>query len=107
MVHTLLTSRVGTLRVPPPQLVPPSPLVEEEDLGELPLLVKENGVIMENSSKEVLVAPTQSPVPHAFVARASSSALPVLVALLLEVMIRMTLVMMMMTMRKKTRKTVM
>lgn len=106
MLHTLLTSRTGTLRVPPPQMAPPSPLIEEEDPGELHLLIEDNGVIVEDNSEEVLVTPTHSPVPHAFGAGASSSTPPVLVALLLELMIRMTLVMVM-TMRKKTRKTMM
>jgi hypothetical protein len=50
------------------------------DPEELHHLVEENGVIVEDSSEEVLVTPTQSPVSHASIAGASSSAPPMPVA---------------------------
>jgi hypothetical protein len=54
--------------------------VVEEDPEELYHLVRGNGVILEDSSEEIVVTPTPSQEPHAFVAGASSSAPHVLVA---------------------------
>jgi hypothetical protein len=58
MVCTLLTSRVGTIRVPPSQLALPSPIIKEEHPEEQHHLVEEDGRIMEDNSEEVLVTPT-------------------------------------------------
>jgi hypothetical protein len=54
--------------------------VVEEEPKELYHLVGGNGVILENSSDEILATPTQPPTPHAFATGASSSTPPVLVA---------------------------
>jgi hypothetical protein len=53
--------------------------VAEEVPVELHHLTVRNGVILEDSSEEILATPTPYPAPHAFPAEASSSALPVLV----------------------------
>jgi hypothetical protein len=80
MVRTLQTTRVNTTHIPPPQQAPFYPVVVEEVPVELHHLHVRNGVILEDSSEEILATPTPSPAPHAFSAGASSSALPVPVA---------------------------
>jgi hypothetical protein len=64
-VRTLNTSRVGTLHIPPPQQTPLYLVVVEEDPEELHHPDGENGVIMEDSSEEILATPTPLPAPHA------------------------------------------
>jgi hypothetical protein len=71
---------VNTNCIPPPQQAPSYPVVEEEIPVELHHLSMRNGVILEDSSEEILVTPTPSSEPHAFVAGASSSVPPVPVA---------------------------
>jgi hypothetical protein len=80
MVHTLLTTRVNTNRIPPPQLAPSYPVVAEEIPVELHHLSIRNDVILEDSSEEILAIPTPLLESHAFAAGASSSAPPVPVA---------------------------
>jgi hypothetical protein len=79
MVRTLQTTHVNTC-VPPPQQAPSYLVAAKEIPMELHHLAVRNGVILEESSKEILVTPTPLTDSHAFAAGLSSSALPVLVA---------------------------
>jgi hypothetical protein len=54
MVRTLQTTRVNTNYVRPPQQVPVYLVVVEEIPVDLPYLRVENGVILEDNSKELL-----------------------------------------------------
>jgi hypothetical protein len=76
MVHTLQTTLMNTNSIPPPRQAPVYPVVVEEVLVELHHLHVENGVILEDSSEEILATPTPLSESHAFAAGASSSAPP-------------------------------
>jgi hypothetical protein len=78
MVHTLQTTRVNTNYTPPPRQVPVYPLVVEEILVDLPRIRVEHGVILEDSSEELLPTPTSLAESLAFAARSSTSAPPAL-----------------------------
>jgi hypothetical protein len=71
---------MNTNCIPPPQQAPFYPVVVEEVPLELHHLHVRNGVILEDSSEEILATPTSLSEFHAFVAGASSSAPPVPVA---------------------------
>jgi hypothetical protein len=76
MVRTLQTTRVNTNYVPLPRQVPVYLVVVEEISVDLPRLRVENGVILENSSEELLPTPTALAESLAFAARSSASAPP-------------------------------
>jgi hypothetical protein len=76
MVHTLQTTRVNTNYTPPPWQVPVYPLVVEEIPVDLPCIRVEHGVILEDSSEELLPMPTSLALSLAFAARSSTSAPP-------------------------------
>jgi hypothetical protein len=80
MVCTLQTTRVNTNSIPPPQQAPFYPVVVEEVPMELHHLSMKNGVILEDSSEEILATPTPLSESHDFAAGASSSVPPVLVS---------------------------
>jgi hypothetical protein len=71
---------VNTNNIPPPRQALVYPLVVEEVPVKLHHLHVENGVILEDSLEEILATPTLLSESHAFAARASSSAPPVLVS---------------------------
>jgi hypothetical protein len=77
MVCTLQTTHVNTNCIPLPRQAPFYPVVVEEVPVELHHLQVWNGVILEDSSEEILATPTPLSKSHAFVAGASSSAPPV------------------------------
>jgi hypothetical protein len=58
MVRTLQTTRVNTSYAPPPRQIPVYPVVVEEVLVDLPRIQVEHGVILEDSSEELLPMPT-------------------------------------------------
>jgi hypothetical protein len=76
MVRTIQTTQINTNYIPPPRQVPVYPMVVEEIPVDLPRIRVENGIILEDSSKEFL--PTPSPLAESlsFAARSSASALP-------------------------------
>jgi hypothetical protein len=76
MVCTLQTTRVNTNYVPPPRQVPVYLMVVEEILVDLPRLRVENGVILEDSSEELLPTPTPLVESLAFATGSSTSAPP-------------------------------
>jgi hypothetical protein len=76
MVRTLQTTRVHTNYAPPPRQVPVYPVVVEEILVDLPRIRVERGVILEDSSEELLPTPTPLAESLAFTARSSTSATP-------------------------------
>jgi hypothetical protein len=76
MVCTIQTTRVNTNYIPPPWQAPVYPVVVEEVPVDLHHLHVENGVILEDSSKEILATPTLLSKSQAFAAGASSSAPP-------------------------------
>jgi hypothetical protein len=80
MLRTLQTTYVNTNHIPPPRQAPFYPVVVEEVHVELHHLQVRNGVILEDSSEEILATPTPLSESHAFVVGASSSAPPIPVA---------------------------
>ena len=72
MVHTIQTTRVNTNYIPPPRQTPVYPAVVEEVPVDLHHLCVENGVILEDGSKEILATPTPLSESLAFAAGASS-----------------------------------
>jgi hypothetical protein len=68
MVRTLQTTRVNTNYIPLPRQVPVYPVVVEEIPVDLPRLRAENGVILEDSSEELLPMPTPLAESLAFTA---------------------------------------
>jgi hypothetical protein len=76
MVRTLQTTRVNTNYAPPPRQVPVYPMVVEEIPMDLPRIRVERGVILEDSSEELLPTPTPLAESLAFAARSSASASP-------------------------------
>jgi hypothetical protein len=76
MVRTIQTTRTNTNYIPPPRQVPVYPVVVEEIPVDLPHIRVENGVILEDSSKEFLPMPTPLAESLAFTAGSSSSVLP-------------------------------
>jgi hypothetical protein len=58
MVRTLQTTQVNTSYAPPPQQAPVYPVAVEEVLVDLPRNRVEHGVILEDSSEELLLMPT-------------------------------------------------
>jgi hypothetical protein len=76
MVRTLQTTHVNTSYAPPPRQIPAYPVVVEEVPVDLPHIRVENGVILEDSSKEQLPTPTLLVESLAFAARSSTSAPP-------------------------------
>jgi hypothetical protein len=76
MVRTLQTTRVNTNCAPPPWQIPVYPVVVEEVLVDLPRIRVEHGVILEDSSEELLPTPTPLAESLAFAARSSTSAPP-------------------------------
>jgi hypothetical protein len=74
MVRTLQTTRVNTNHIPLPQQAPFYPMVVEEVPMELHHLQVRNGVILEDSSEEILATPTSLSESDAFATWASSSA---------------------------------
>jgi hypothetical protein len=76
MVRTLQTTRVNTNCAPPPWQIPVYPVVVEEVLVDLPRIRVEHGVILEDSSEELLPTPTPLAESLAFTARSSTSAPP-------------------------------
>jgi hypothetical protein len=71
---------VNTNCIPPPQRAPSYLVMEEEIPVELHHLSLRNGVILEDSSEEILATHTPLLESHAFAAGASSSVPPVPVA---------------------------
>jgi hypothetical protein len=76
MVHTLQTIRVNTNYAPPLRQIPFYPVVVEEVPVDLPRIQVEHGVILEDSSEELLPTPTPLAESLAFAARSSTSAPP-------------------------------
>jgi hypothetical protein len=76
MVCTLQTTRVNTSYAPPPRQIPVYPVVVEEVPVDLPRIQVEHGVILEDSSEDLLPTPTPLAESLAFVARSSTSAPP-------------------------------
>jgi hypothetical protein len=74
MVRTIQTTRINTNYIPPPRQVPVYPVVVEEIPVDLPRIRVENGVILDDSSKEFLATPTPLAESLAFAARLSTSA---------------------------------
>jgi hypothetical protein len=58
MVRTLQTTQVNTSYAPSPQQAPVYPVAVEEVLVDLPRNRVEHGVILEDSSEELLLMPT-------------------------------------------------
>jgi hypothetical protein len=77
MVRTLQTTRVNTNRIPPLRHAPFYPVVVQEVPMELHHLHVGNGVILEDSSEDILATPTPLSESHAFATGASSSTPPV------------------------------
>jgi hypothetical protein len=67
MLRTLQTTYVNTNHIPPPRQAPFYPVVVEEVHVELHHLQVRNGVILEDSSEEILATPTPLSESHAFV----------------------------------------
>jgi hypothetical protein len=101
MVRSIQTTHVNTNYIPPPRRAPVYPVVVEKVHVDLHHLHVENGVILEDSSEEILATPTPLSESQAFAARASAQ------ALLLEATIWMILVMVEKMMMKKKRTTTM
>jgi hypothetical protein len=76
MVRTLQTIRVNTNYAPPPRQIPVYPVVVEEVPVDLPRIRVEHGVILEDSSEELLPTPTPLVESLAFAARSPTSAPP-------------------------------
>ena len=76
MVRTIQTTRFNTNFIPPPRQVPVYPVVVEEIPVDLPCIRVERGVILEDSSEELLPMPTPLAESLAFAARSSTSAPP-------------------------------
>jgi hypothetical protein len=76
MVRTLQTTRVNTSYAPPPRQIPVYLVVVEEVLVDLSRIGVEHGVILEDSSEELLPTPTPLAESLAFAARSSTSAPP-------------------------------
>jgi hypothetical protein len=76
MVRTLQTTRVNTSYAPPPRQIPIYLVVVEEVPVDLPRIRVEHGVILEDSSEELLSTPTPLAESLAFTARSSTSAPP-------------------------------
>jgi hypothetical protein len=76
MVRTLQTSRVNTNYAPPPWQVHVYPVVVKEIPVDLPHIRVEHGVILEDSSEELLPMPTSLAESLAFAAGSSASAPP-------------------------------
>jgi hypothetical protein len=57
MVCTIQTTQINTNYIPPLRQVPVYPMVVEEIPVDLPRIRVENGVILEDSSKEFLLCP--------------------------------------------------
>jgi hypothetical protein len=76
MVCTLQTTRVNTNYVPPPRQIPVYPVVVEKVPMDLPRIRVEHGVILDDSSEELLLTPTLLVESLAFAARSSTSAPP-------------------------------
>jgi hypothetical protein len=76
MVRTLQTTRVNTNYAPPPRQVPVYPVVVEEIHVDLPHILVEHGIILEDSSEELLPTPTLLAESLAFAARSSTSPPP-------------------------------
>jgi hypothetical protein len=76
MVRTLQTTRINTNYAPPPRQIPVYPVVVEEVPVDLPHILVENGVILEDSSEEQLSTPTLLAESLAFAARSSTSTPP-------------------------------
>jgi hypothetical protein len=76
MVCTLQTTRVNANYAPLPRQIPVYPMVVEEVPMDLPRIRVEHGVILEDSSEELLPTPTPLAESLAFAARSSTSAPP-------------------------------
>jgi hypothetical protein len=76
MVRTIQTTRINTNFIPLPRQVPVYPVVVEEIFVDLPRIRVERGVILEDSSEELLPTPTPLAESLAFAARSSTSAPP-------------------------------
>jgi hypothetical protein len=76
MVRTIQTTRINTNFIPPPWQVPVYPEVVVEIPVDLPCIRVERGVILEDSSEELLPTPTPLAESLAFAARSSTSAPP-------------------------------
>jgi hypothetical protein len=76
MVRTLQTTQVNTSYAPPPRQIPVYPMVVEEVPVDPPHIRVEHGVILEDSSEELLPTPTPLAESLAFAARSSTSAPP-------------------------------
>ena len=76
MVRTLQTTHVNTSYAPPPRQIPVYPVVFEEVPVDLPHIRVENGVILEDSSEELLPTPTPLVESLAFATGSSTSAPP-------------------------------
>jgi hypothetical protein len=74
MVRTLQTTRVNTNYAPLPRQVPVYPVVVEEIPVDLPRIRVEHGIILEDSSEELLPTSTLLAESLAFAARSSTSA---------------------------------
>jgi hypothetical protein len=75
MVCTLQTTQVNTNYAPLPRQIPVYPVVVEEVPVDLPHIRVEHGVILEDSSEELLSTPTPLAESLAFAARSSTSTL--------------------------------
>jgi hypothetical protein len=80
MVCTIQTTSVNANYIPLTWQAPDYPVVVEEVHVDLHHLRVENGVILEDSSKEILATPTPLSESQTFAAGASSSVPPALVA---------------------------
>jgi hypothetical protein len=78
MVRTLQTTRVNTNYAPLPRQAPVYPVVVEEVPVDLSRIRVEHGVILEDSSEELLLTPILLLESLAFAARSSTSAPPAL-----------------------------
>jgi hypothetical protein len=76
MVRTIQTTRINTNFIPLSRQVPVYPVVVEEIPVDLPRIRVENGVILEDISKEFLPTPTLLAESLAFAAGSSTSAPP-------------------------------
>ena len=76
MVRTLQTTRVNTNYAPPLWQASVYPVIVEEVPVDLPRIRVEHGVILEDSSEELLPTPTPLAESLAFAARSSTSATP-------------------------------
>jgi hypothetical protein len=76
MLRTLQTTRVNTSYAPPPRQIPVYQVVIEEVPVDLPHIRVEHGVILEDSSEDLLPMPTPLVESLAFTARSSTSTPP-------------------------------